>query len=434
VIAWFRLDLRLADNPALCAALASGANIVPVFLWSPEEEGAWPMGAASRWWLHQSLAALQRDLEAFGSKLIIRRGPALDALQTLAVETGARRIYWNRRYDPCGITCDENVKAKLRASGLHAESFAGNLLYEPWTIKNSSGNPFQVFTAYWRATQRLPEPDKPLSAPAQIPAPQQWPHSIPLGELKLESKIDWASGFGKVWTPGEADAARHMRIFDADHYAQRRDIPSIEGTSRLSPHLHFGEVSPRQVWHATVDAESYRRQLVWREFAHYLLFHFQQTPSQPLRPEYRAFPWRVDGPLLEAWTQGRTGYPLVDAGMRELWQTGWMHNRVRMVVASFLVKHLLISWQEGAAWFWDTLVDADLANNTFGWQWAAGCGADAAPYFRVFNPTLQARKFDPDNAYIRRWAPDVAAAPIVQHEVARARALQAWSEMKAAVR
>jgi deoxyribodipyrimidine photo-lyase len=265
-------------------------------------------------------------------------------------------------------------------------------------------------------------------------APGKWPASLPIAGLQLEPTIDWAGGFREAWRPGEAGAIRQLQLFakeSAARYGIARDRPGIAGTSRLSPHLHFGEIGPAQIWRAAPAGQAYLRQLVWREFAYHLLFHFPQSVDQPLRPEFAKFPWKSDPRLFRAWTRGKTGYPLVDAGMRELWHTGWMHNRVRMVVASFLVKHLLIGWQEGAAWFWDTLVDADLANNTLGWQWVAGCGADAAPYFRIFNPTLQAARFDPDGAYVRRWAPDSASLPpVVGHDEARRRALAAVGKLK----
>jgi len=437
---WFRLDLRLADNDALDRALAEHAAVVPVFIWSPEEEGAWPPGAASRWWLNQSLAQLQAELERRGSRLIIRRGPAEEELRTLAADCGATAVFWNRRYEPAVIARDRALKEHLPERGIEAESCPGNLLFEPWTIHNLSGKPFQVFTAFGRRCVRMAAPPQPKPAPAQIPAAALWPRSLAICDLGLEPKIDWAAGLRETWQPGEAGATARLAAFldgAVGNYGAGRDRPDLTGTSRLSPHLHFGEISARQIWHAAQrihDSEPYLRQILWREFAHHLLFHFPGTPNEPLRPEFRAFPWRVDAKMLKAWTQGRTGYPLVDAGMRELWHTGWIHNRVRMVVASFLVKHLLIPWQEGAAWFWDTLVDADLANNTMGWQWTAGCGADAAPYFRIFNPTLQAEKFDPAGAYVRRWVPELGSTkyplPIVNHEAARERALAALVTMK----
>ncbi len=410
-----------------------GAPIVPVYIWAPDEEGGWPPGAASRWWLGRSLAALGAGLEKRGSRLIVRVGPTTDALQRLAADTGAEAVFWNRRYEPAAVARDRQVKADLRRMGIRAESFNGSLLFEPWTISNQAGEPFRVFTAFWRAclSRAVAAPAKDASK--RLRAPDHWPSSLPIAELPLEPVIDWASGFREVWQPGEAGARKQLDRFQSEAltgYGGNRDRPDMAGTSRLSPHLHFGEVSPAQVWRAVpAGSYAYLRQIVWREFAYHLLFHFPESPERPLRGEFGAFPWKRDAGLLRLWQRGKTGYPLVDAGMRELWRTGWMHNRVRMVAASFLVKHLLTSWQEGAAWFWDTLVDADLANNTLGWQWVAGCGADAAPYFRIFNPAIQAAKFDPRGDYVRRWAP-ACAPPVVEHGEARRRALAALASIR----
>ncbi len=449
-LVWFRQDLRLSDNPAMSAAIERGAPIVPVYVWAPEEEGSWPPGAASKWWLGRSLAALGADLEKRGSRLIVRLGATEEALRRLIAETGASAVFWNRRYEPAAVGRDRRVKSSLRGQGVLAESFNGSLLFEPWTIANQAGQPFRVFTAFWRACldRSIAPPSKDL--PKRLPSPGNWPASLDLGELQLEPSIDWAGGFREVWQPGEAGAALHLKRFQAEalsDYVVNRNRPDLAGTSRLSPHLHFGEVSPGQVWRA-IDAsgpgrssatEAYLRQIVWREFAHHLLFHHPESPHQPLRAEFAAFPWKQNAKWLTAWQRGKTGYPLVDAGMRELWRTGWMHNRVRMVVASFLVKHLLIDWRQGAPWFWDTLVDADLANNTLGWQWVAGCGADAAPYFRIFNPSIQAEKFDPKREYVGRWVPEslkMSAAsypdPIVDHGEARRRALAALETIRKA--
>jgi deoxyribodipyrimidine photo-lyase len=474
VLVWLRNDLRLADNPALHAAIATGSPIVPVFLWSPDEEGPCAPGAASRWWLHQSLNVLADELAQRASRLIVRSGPSAETLLRIAKESGAKSVYWNRRYEPTIITRDKQVKSLLRKRGLTATSFPGNLLYEPWTIQNTSGRPFQVFTAFWRAWLSEPAPSAPECAPDRIPAPVRWPSSQGIAELELEPKIDWANGLREVWRPGERGAAHQLKTFLSDamaNYPDGRNRPGNAGTSRLSPHLHFGEITSRQIWHEVQmhaarggghigrSAEVYLREIAWREFAHHLLFHFPQTPREPLHKEFRDFPWQRDKRSFGAWTKGQTGYPMVDAGMRELWHTGWMHNRARMIVASFLVKHLLIRWQDGAAWFWDTLVDADLANNTLGWQWTAGCGADAAPYFRIFNPVLQGEKFDRDGDYVRRWVPEIARLPnqwihkpwkapapvlkaagitlektyprpIVDHEMARKRALEAFAAMR----
>jgi deoxyribodipyrimidine photo-lyase len=435
VLLWLRRDLRLGDQAALAAAVATGRPVIPVYIWAPEEDDP-PPGAASRWWLHQSLRALGQTLRAHGSSLILRRGPSAEALLRLAAETSTGAVFYSRLPEPAAIARDRQVEAELRGHGLSVTSFPANLLFDPGAIAGAGGKPFQVFTAYWNASRRAPPPHSPRPAPARIAAPGDWPASLPLEDLQLEPTIDWAGGLRECWQPGEAGALDRLGSFDPQPYDAVRDHPDREGTSRLSPHLHFGEISVRDVWEACRGAEPYLRQVVWREFAHDLLFHFPQTVREPLRPEFRRFPWEMDARLFRAWTRGRTGYPLVDAGMRQLWHTGWMHNRVRLVVASFLVKHLLIPWQEGAAWFWDTLVDADLANNTLGWQWTAGCGADAAPYFRIFNPTLQAEKFDPEGAYIRRWVPEIGTPayprPIVDHKSARARALEAYSSIRTA--
>ena len=426
-IVWFRHDLRLADNPALHAAMQSGKAVIPLFIYAPEEETPWQPGAASRWWLHESLAALDARLRELGLRLIIRFGPALATLREIAKETHADEVFWNRRYEPAVITRDRQVKEALRCDGLSAESFNGALLHEPWTIQNQSKKPFQVFTPFWKYCLAKPDPAEPLPAPKILPAPQKWPKSLPLGELELEPKFKWAEGLRVAWQPGEAGATVNLDRFLAkafDDYTDHRNRPDFVGTSRLSPYLHFGEISPRQVWHDLrqlalkrgLPVEQWRRsqfvsEIGWREFSHHLLFHFPQTPTEPLRANFKKFPWRKDAAWLRAWQKGRTGYPIVDAGMRELFATGWMHNRVRMIVASFLAKDLLLDWQEGARWFWDTLVDADLAQNTLGWQWTAGCGADAAPYFRVFNPTSQGEKFDPHGQYVRKWCPELAQLP-----------------------
>ena len=416
-LVWLRKDLRLTDNPALAAAVARRRPVLPVFIWSPAEEGAWPPGAASRWWLHHSLAALDARLRERGSRLVIRRGPTLPSLRALLEETGADQVFWNRRYEPAARV----VEAQLHE--LPGQSFNGALLVEPSEMK-----PYRVFTPFWRAASSRGFA-APKGTPVCLAAPDHWPASVPLAELALLPDVDWAAGFRDVWQPGEVGARRQLGRFEAARYRQNRDLPAVAGTSRLSPHLHFGEISPRQVW-AAVTNPDFRRQLGWREFAYHLLWHFPHTAEQPLRPEFAQFPWRHDVTFLRAWQRGRTGYPLVDAGLRELWATGWMHNRVRMIVASFLVKDLLIPWQEGARWFWDTLVDADLANNTLGWQWTAGCGADAAPFFRIFNPTTQAEKFDPTGAYVRRWVTD-SVPPIVDHAAARDRALDTFAALRA---
>lgn len=449
-IVWFRQDLRLHDNPALTAAVESGAAVLPVFVWSPEEDANARAGAASRWWLAQSLRALEGDLRARGGRLILRRGRAGDELADIIRSSGATAVFWNRRYEPAIIRRDEQVKRKLQRLGKRAESFNGSLLFEPWEISSRDGRPFRVYTPFSKACFANAARLRPvIGAPARLDWPTAWPSSLELGALELEPRVDWAAGFRAVWQPGEAGARGALGRFREAalrDYSTHRDLPGVSGTSRLSPHLHFGEVSPNQVWsevastvsvatgeeplgsvrsaerrgkpsdrHEIVQraggAEKYLKELLWREFAYHLLFNFPTTVSEPLDARFSTFPWRSEPQLLRAWQRGRTGFPIVDAGMRELWATGWMHNRVRMIAASLLVKDLLISWRAGAAWFWDTLVDADQANNTLGWQWVAGCGADAAPFFRIFNPALQGRKFDPHGDYIRQWIPEIAGLP-----------------------
>jgi len=443
-IVWFRHDLRLDDQPALAAAAARGA-VVPVFIWAPEEEHPWDPGAASRWWLHHSLEKLAAALDKAGAPLVIRRGPSLAALRALAKEHAATHVAWNRRYEPAVVARDTGIKKALTEDGLVAESFNGSLLFEPVHVATKEGRPYQVFTPFWRSLLARDEPAEPTAAPRKLKGSVgSGKGSVTLDSLGLLPAIDWAATMRKTWTPGAAGAdARLDRFLERglSGYGTGRDRPDREGTSSLSPHLHFGEISPRRVWHAVREAvggvpaakltaggaETYLRELGWREFANHLLYHFPHTPEAPLRADYAKFPWADDPVGLRAWQRGRTGFPIVDAGMRQLWSTGWMHNRVRMIVASFLVKDLRISWLEGARWFWDTLLDADLAANTLGWQWAAGCGADAAPYFRIFNPTSQAAKFDPDGGYVQTWV-DTGRGypePIVDHAEARKLALAA---------
>jgi deoxyribodipyrimidine photo-lyase len=430
-IVWLRNDLRLADNPALADAAARGP-VVPVYIWAPEEEGDWPPGAASRWWLHRSLDALDAGLRRHRSRLVIRRGPALETLRALAAETGAGAVAWNRRYEPAAVDRDSAVKRELGP----CRSFGGSVLREPWTLATGAGEPYRVFTPFWGALRAMGEPEEPLPEPA-LPVPEAWPESLALADLELLPRIPWDSGLAEEWTPGEAGGRERLDDFlrRAARYEGDRDRPALP-TSQLSPHLHFGELSPRQVWTAVRDAaghaaEPYLRQLGWRDFAHHLLYHFPHTASEPLQIEYWHMPWRNDRSGLEAWQRGETGFPLVDAGMRQLWQRGWLHNRARMVTASFLTKDLLVDWREGARWYWDTLVDADLANNTLGWQWVAGSGADAAPYHRIFNPDTQASRFDPDGAYAARWLGEgPRPEPIVDHALARRRALDAYEKVR----
>jgi deoxyribodipyrimidine photo-lyase len=422
----FRRDLRLADNPAWSAACAAHAQVLPVFIHG-DDDGPWPDGAASRWWLHHSLAALDRDLHDAGAGLHRRRGEPLEILRVLIASSGASAVYWNRLYEPAAIARDTRIKSALQADGIAVHSHNAALWCEPWQIATQQGQPYKVFTPYWRNLRPQLHATEPLPAP-RVPGWRELPDSLPLAAFELLPRSGWAAGLNQHWQPGEAGARELLEIFADDaigDYAHARDLPARHGTSRLSPHLHFGEISPRQIHFALdrraratdakhcPDLEPYLRELGWREFAHHLLYHFPHTPTGNFNPRFNDFSWApADQALLERWQRGRTGIPLVDAGMRELWHTGWMHNRVRMIVASFLTKNLRQHWQHGARWFWDTLVDADLANNTLGWQWVAGCGADAAPYFRVFNPVTQAKKFDPDGIYLRRWLPELAEAPL----------------------
>jgi deoxyribodipyrimidine photo-lyase len=419
VIVWLRRDLRLADNPALARAVASGRRVLPVYIHAPEEEGEWAPGAASRAWLHRSLASLDASLRALGSRLVLRVGPSLAALEALVAETGAEAVYWNRRYEPASLARDAAVKQALRVHGIEARSHNAALLVEPWEVQTGQGDPYRVFTPFWRAASRQLERYVTEPPPRALHDPGV--ESLPLESLALVPRSRWDHGFWERWQPGERGARDRLEQFlDAalDGYAERRDRPDLPGTSRLSPHLHFGEIGPRQVLAAVQErldavlpakASKFIAELGWREFSHHLLYHFPDSASNNLNRRFDAFAWREpEGALLEAWRHGRTGIPIVDAGMRELWATGWMHNRVRMIVASLLTKNLRVHWLHGARWFWDTLVDADLANNTQGWQWTAGTGADAAPYFRIFNPVAQGLRFDPEGTYVRRWVPELA--------------------------
>jgi deoxyribodipyrimidine photo-lyase len=417
-IVWFRQDLRLHDNPALAEATKRGA-FVPVYI---EDTSAQPLGGAGRWWLHHSLAALTQSL----GRLVLRRGNPAQILPKLADDTKADAVFWNRCYEPHAIARDTALKQALSTCDIDARSFGAALLHEPWDIKTGAGGPFKVYSPFWRACLQRPVV-RPLACPAiQLAARDIASEVLTSWEL-LPSRPNWAKGWERQWSPGEDGAQQRLSAFlddGLDGYATLRDRPDLPKVSRLSPHLHWGEISPRQIWtqvniaadSGTVprkDADKFLAEIGWREFASHLLFHFPDLPHKNWKPAFDAYPWRENAADLKAWQRGRTGYPLVDAGMRELWATGTMHNRVRMVAASFLVKHLRIDWRQGAAWFWDTLADADLANNSASWQWVAGSGADAAPYFRIFNPTEQARRFDPEGVYIRRWCPELAKLPAV---------------------
>ena len=427
-ILWFRQDLRLTDNSALDAAISRGGPIVPLFIFDHAEEHEWSLGGASRWWLHHSLKRLSDEIKERGNELIIKSGDARSVMGEVLRETGATSIFWNRCYEPRSIIRDTKLKQALVNEGIDVCSFNSSLLREPWEVATQKGDPYKVFTPFWRASRALGEPARPSSAPDSIPASDWAIKKCNLITLKLlPDDIDWAHGLRERWNPGEKGALIRLNEFreaNAHGYADMRNIPSLAGTSRLSPHLHFGELGPRQVWHAITSnahietdgimskgVETFLSEIGWREFSYHLLYYFPELPSAPLRKEFERFPWADSLSSKAAWECGKTGYPIVDAGMRELWSTGWMHNRVRMIVASFLVKDLLIDWRCGARWFWDTLVDADLASNSASWQWVAGCGADAAPYFRIFNPTTQAKRFDPDGSYVRQWIPEISGLP-----------------------
>ena len=423
-LVWFRRDLRIADNAALAHALDTAERVIPVYVYVPDGFSAWSPGAASRWWLHHSLAALDANLAEHGSRLVVRRAASdLAGLRTAIKETGATLVCWNRLYEPLEAARDEAVADALRLSGVDVETFPGHLLFGPEQIRSGSGGPYRVYTPFSRAARAQLVVGITQPASRVLPAVAASIRSDALDSLGLLPRLRWDAGLAQTWKPGERGAHERLQAMGrklAD-YAAQRDLPAIDGTSGLSPHLHFGEVTPAQVWRAVAEhaaashqaglirgAETFERELLWREFAHHVLHHFPHTPDAPLDPRFEKFPWRRSTTQLRAWQRGQTGFPIVDAGMRELWQTGYMHNRVRMIVASFLTKHARIDWREGAKWFWDTLVDADLANNTLNWQWVAGCGADAAPYFRIFNPVLQSRKFDPDGTYLVRWLPELS--------------------------
>jgi len=463
VIVWFRRDLRIADNLALTWASQTGLGVLPVFVLDDETADC-VLGDASRWWLHGSLMALGTRLESLGSRLVLRRGPATTVLTDLIAETGAKAVVWNRLYEPRTMDRDRQIKAALRSRSIKVRSFNASLLHEPWEICTGTGDPYRVFTPFWRACLQRSNaaPGEPVS---RLAAPGVWPPGACLDDWALRpSNPDWAGGLREMWQPGELGAQdRLARFVDTalGDYKDGRDRPGAMRTSLLSPHLRFGEIGPRQAAAAIRKSgagqhgEAFVRELGWREFAHHLLYHNRDMETINIRPPFDRMEWREDPEALQRWQCGRTGYPLVDAGMRELWSTGWMHNRVRMVVASFLIKHLLIDWRKGAEWFVDTLVDADRANNSAGWQWVAGSGADAAPYFRIFNPVAQSERFDANGQYLHRWLPELRALPakslhapwqapdailrgadvilgktwphpIVDHAVARQRALNAY--------
>ncbi|MET0314468.1 MAG: deoxyribodipyrimidine photo-lyase [Hansschlegelia sp.] len=477
-LVWFRDDLRLRDNPALHAALKSGLPVTALYVFDDVTPGPRALGGASRWWLAQSLKSLAADCATIGLPFAIRRGAADTAVVEAAEEAGAEAVFWSRRYSADLAEIDASVESLLSQRGVRVEAFNASLLREPWAVKSKTGGPLKVFSPYWRAANTLGEPAAPLPRPskADVTAGPTL-GGAEIGALGLEpTKPDWAGGMRDAWKPGEAGAVDAVERFLEDGlkgYAENRDRPDMEATSRMSPRLRFGEVSPRQLWHAverakqeglagSEDVEKFRAELGWREFSYHLLHHFPDLSTRNFQERFDAFPWSRPRPEhRRAWRKGMTGYPIVDAGMRQLWTTGWLHNRVRMIVASFLIKDLLIDWRDGEDWFWDTLVDADHANNAASWQWVAGSGADAAPYFRVFNPALQGQKFDPKGDYVRAFVPELAKLPakwihtpweapgdvlrgagvtlgtsypepIVDHHVARDRALAAFEKLKAA--
>lgn len=469
-IVLFQKNLRIADNPALARAAERG-QVVPLFIW--DESVGRQSGAASRWWLHRALADLQNSLSRLGTPLILRRGTVITVLQNVLQESRAQTVVWQRHCEPVPAAQDMGIAEALRKSGTEVFLDDGFLLFDPAAIRTGAGNPFRVFTPFARACFAAEQPVRPIVAPMVLRGVATLA-SETLESLNLVPRsAGWIKGLAAAWDVRESAAQDKLAEFmtcGLAHYATDRDRPDIEGTSRLSPYLHFGLISPRQLWHAAQDEraagnaahsslERYLLELLWREFSWHLLRQFPALAEKPLNSAFEHFPWRADQMALEAWQKGLTGYPIVDAGMRQLWQTGWMHNRVRMVVASFLIKHLLIDWREGEAWFWDTLVDADFGANAASWQWVAGCGADAAPYFRIFNPILQGQKFDPNGDYVRRFVPELARLdtkyihapwqapsallaevgvllgktypkPMIEHGFARKRALAALAAMK----
>ncbi|MCB1687454.1 MAG: deoxyribodipyrimidine photo-lyase [Halioglobus sp.] len=426
VIYWFRQDLRLHDLRGLNKAVATGRPVLACYILDDQSPGQWQMGGASRWWLHHSLAALSADIEKAGGQLYLARGKSEVVLARLTEQSGATLVCCSRQYEPWARQLEKELHESLEERNVELKRYGGSLLWEPETVSTLAGTPFKVFTPFWNKCRDLPlllEPDTRIRLsrwPASVDAPDT------LNDLSLRpTNPDWAKSWGDLWQPGERHASAKLSAFlrgPVSDYDAGRNYPARGATSRLSAHLHFGEIAPARVFHTAREAalgdpelqaetDKFLSELGWREFSHHLLFHFPQMPEEPFKADFAAFPWLGGARELRAWQKGLTGYPIVDAGMRELWQTGYMHNRVRMVVASFLCKHLLVNWRAGQRWFWDTLVDADLANNACGWQWVAGSGADASPYFRIFNPTAQGEKFDKGGDYVRRWVPELAALP-----------------------
>ena len=476
IIFWFRQDLRTYDLPGLSAALATGQPVIACYILDDITPGDWIMGGASRWWLHHSLTSLAKDVSRLGGQLILRQGEPLHALTGLIQETGADAVYCTRQYEPWASQLENLLFESLDERGITFKRYPGSLLFEPGRVMNKSNLPFKVFTPFWRHCRNAPEPMLPQGSPKTVNWHQQAIMSDGVDDWHLcPREPDWAGDWLTLWQPGTAQARLKLQAFLRDginNYSEGRNHPAQDSTTRLSPHLHFGELSPRELWHEARQlaarepglqdqTDKLLSELGWREFSHHLMYHFPTLPEQPFKNKFSEFPWQGSPETLSAWQRGQTGYPLVDAGMRELWQTGYMHNRVRMIVASFLTKHLLIHWRAGARWFWDTLLDADLANNSSGWQWVAGSGADASPYFRIFNPIIQGEKFDKEGEYIRRWVPELTDLPdrylnrpweapdmvlqeaditlgadyphpIVEHKVAREGALTAYAALKGA--
>ncbi len=438
-LVWFREDLRLLDHAALSAAVADSDGTVCLFILDEESDGVRSLGGASKWWLHHSLRSLSDSLARLGVPLILRRGRAETVLPEIVTGNAITRVLWNRRYGGAERRIDTALKEQLRAGEVEAHSFPGNLLHEPWTVTTKEGKPYRVYTPFWRSCVALPPPPAPIDQPLLLTAASQQPSSDLLDDWKLlPTNPDWAKGLAAKWQPGERSALHGLDEFLAERaagYTKGRDFPATESTSELSPHLRWGEISPRTIWHRALasgaDVGTFLSELGWREFAWHTLYNYPSLATENLNSRYNDFPWAQTDELA-SWQQGQTGFPLVDAGMRELWHTGTMHNRVRMVVASFLTKNLLIDWRLGEQWFWDTLVDADEASNPFNWQWVAGSGLDAAPYFRIFNPTTQHKRFDPDSEYVDRWAPDsLLITPLVDLKESRIRALSAYDRMQA---
>lgn len=414
-IHWFRQDLRLSDNQAFTNAAQSG-RVLPIYILDDENCGDYAMGAASRWWLHHSLQSLNASLN---STLSIYHGNPIDILLDIAARHNVSTVHWNRCYEPWRIKRDMEIKARLQQNAIVVESYNGALLWEPWKVKKHDGAPYKVFTPFYRkGCLQAEAPSKPIAAPSSVTSVHDSEKSLPLAQLKLLPNIRWDTSLENHWDIGEHAAQKRLHTFIEEglsRYKEGRNLPSKPYVSRLSPYLHFGEISSRQLWHTLrsagddVNIDHFCSELGWREFSNSQLYYNPELPRKNLQAKFDAFPWVEDSSALNAWRKGQTGVPMVDAGMRELWETGYMHNRVRMIVGSFLVKNLRLHWRHGERWFWDTLVDADLANNSASWQWIAGCGADAAPYFRIFNPVTQGQKFDPDGHYVRRFVPEIAS-------------------------